>query len=154
MAQHPGTDTDTAGTPPHRAAPHVHRDSSVQDFLDRMGRALTAGDGKTIATMWGIPALVIGDAMVMAVTTAAEVEQFFGGAKDQYNERGITDTRAEILRLEWVTDRIVVVDVRWPYLDAQGREVGAESSTYTLRRDDRGKLELRVALMRGVAEPG
>jgi hypothetical protein len=149
MAQQTSTDTDARRRP--RAA-HVARDASVQDFLDRFGRALTAGDGKTIATMWSMPALVLGDTMVKAVSTPAEVEQFFGGAREQYNQRGITDTRPDILRLEWVTERIVVVDVRWPYLDAKGHEIGSESSTYTLRRNDDNALEMVVVLMRGVDE--
>lgn len=123
----------------------------VQEYFDTFARALTAGDGRAIAKMWAVPAFVIGDTMVMAVNSDKEVEQFFAGAKEQYNEKGITDTRAEIFGLEWVTERIVVVDVRWPYLDEHGMEKGAEVSTYTLRRDDEGELKLHVALMRGEA---
>jgi hypothetical protein len=127
-------------------------DPEVQEYLDAFARSLTAGDGRTIATMWGLPALVIGADMVQAVSSPNEVEAFFSGAKEQYNTRGISDTRAEIFGLEWIGDRIVVVDVRWPYLDASGNEIGAEASTYTLRRDDSGKLKMHVALMRGVLE--
>ena len=42
--------------------------------------------------------------------------------------------------------------MRWPYLDAQGHELGAETSTYTLRRDGNGRLRLRVAVTHGVEE--
>jgi hypothetical protein len=125
----------------------------VQDFLDRFARAVTAGDGRAIAKMWNIPAMVIGDQDVRTIGSTREVEQFFGGAKAQYNARGVVDTRAEIIREEWATDRIVVVLVRWPYLDKHGNEVGEESSSYTLRRDDKGELKLCVALMRGASEP-
>lgn len=123
----------------------------VQDFLDRFGRALTAGDGRTIASLWEVPALVIDDAGTRAVASAKEIEAFFGGAKEQYNEQGITDTRAEIVTLDWLTDRIVQVQVRWPYLDDNNDEHGEERSTYTLRRDDSGKLRLRVAVMQGAS---
>jgi hypothetical protein len=128
-------------------------DASVQDFLDRFARAVTAGDERTIATMWETPALVLGDHEVRAVSSTDDVAAFFSGAKEQYNARGITDTRAEIIREEWVSERMVIVDVRWPYLDEHGNEVGEESSTYTLRRDDSGALKLRVALMRGASAP-
>lgn len=123
--------------------------SEVQELLDRMARAITAGDGRTMAEIWETPALVLGDEQVMAVTSSQEVEQFFGGAKEQYNARGIVDTRAEIVSLTWPTDHIAIVEVRWPYLDAQGANRGEETSTYTLRRDDRGQLRLRVAVMHG-----
>ena len=121
----------------------------VQRFFDRFAKALTAGDSRSIAQMWSVPALVLGDTMVRAVNSADEVEQFFSGAKDQYNATGITDTRAELQHIEWLTRRIAVVDVRWPYLDASGDEQGEESSTYVLRRDDSGELKIQAVLMRG-----
>jgi ketosteroid isomerase-like protein len=124
----------------------------VQQLLDRMARAVTAGDGRTVATMWETPALVVGDDEVMAVASPQEVEKFFGGAREQYNARGIIDTRAEIVRHEQITDLIDLVEVRWPYLDAKGEERGEETSTYILRRDDAGDLKLRVAVMHGASE--
>jgi hypothetical protein len=132
--------------------PGRDRRDEVQQFLDRMGRGVTSGDGRTVATMWEVPALVLGDDHAMSISSAREVEQFFGGAKEQYNARGITDTRAEIVRLEWPTPKIAIVQVRWPYLDAQGQVHGEERSTYTLRRDDAGNLKLRVAVMHGASE--
>lgn len=78
--------------------------SEVQAFLARIARALTEGDGSTVAGMWAVPALVLGDD-----------------------------------------------EVRWPYLDGQGNEVGEEVSTYTLRRDETGALKVQVALMQGVS---
>ncbi|HJU72829.1 MAG TPA: hypothetical protein VJ717_03715 [Gemmatimonadaceae bacterium] len=132
-----------------RAPTSAAEDREVQDFFDRMGRSLTAGDAGTVAGMWAVPAYVIGDAMAQAITSREDIEKFFAGAKGEYNKRGITDTRADIASLEWIGDRIVVADIRWPYLDAHGNEVGGESSTYTLRRDDAGQLKLHIALMRG-----
>jgi hypothetical protein len=126
------------------------RDGGVQTFFDQFARALTAGDGKTIGGMWAVPALMMGDKSVQVVNQRQEVERFFSGAREQYNALGVTDTRAEIQRLEWLTDRVVVADVRWPYLDARGNEKGAEQSTYTLRRDDNGDLKLQVVVMRGM----
>jgi ketosteroid isomerase-like protein len=126
-------------------------EGDVQAFLDKMAKALTAGDGRTIATMWETPALVVGDEMLMVVRTAQEVERFFSGAKDQYNKMGITDTRGDITRLTWATGRIAIVQVRWPYLDAKGEEVGEETSTYTLKRNQAGDLKLCAAVMHGTA---
>jgi NTF2-like protein (DUF6841) len=124
-------------------------DAIVESFLDRMALALTAGDAHTVATMWETPALVVGDEEVRAVNSPAEIEKFFAGAKEQYNAQGVTDTRPDVVRLDWVTERIAIVEVRWPYLDSRGNEVGEESSTYTLRRDGAGNLRLRVAVMHG-----
>ena len=126
--------------------------AEVQAFLDRLAKALTAGDGQGVAELWGYPALVVGADMVQAVATPDEVARFFGGAKAQYNAKGITDTRGDIQRLDTISEgRVVVVDVRWPYLDGSGRELGSESSSYVLRRDEGGRLRLHAAVMRGVS---
>ena len=135
------------GTTPARA-----NREEVQQLLDRMARAVTGGDGHAMAGMWETPALVLGDDQAMAVSSPQEIEQFFGGAKEQYNKRGITDTRAEIVRLHWPTDRMAIVEVRWPYLDARGTVRGHETSTYTLRRADSSDLKLRVAVMHGASD--
>jgi hypothetical protein len=112
---------------------------------------MTSGDTKTMTELWQIPAFVVGSTMTRVVQSPAEVEKFFAGSKDMYNERGITSTRAEILDLDWVADDLVTVRVRWPYLDAKGETRGEESSSYTLLRDETGEFKLCVILMRGAA---
>ncbi|MEO8180533.1 MAG: hypothetical protein ABI895_16990 [Deltaproteobacteria bacterium] len=124
----------------------------VQEVLDRFARAMTAGAAEAVADLWETPAFVLGAGMVRAVATREEVVAFFSGTKEQYTSRGIDDTRAEIQRLDWVSDDLVVVDVRWPYLNADGDEVGEETSSYTLVADDEGRLKIRSVLMRGAAE--
>jgi hypothetical protein len=54
--------------------------------------------------------------------------------------------------LQWATKRTAIVEVRFPWIDAEGNEVGGEKSTYTLRRDDTGMLRARVVIMHGVEE--
>jgi hypothetical protein len=124
---------------------------AVREILDRLAGAVTAGDARAAGRLWGTPALVLGDNMAWGIGTRLEVEDFFAGAKQQYNARGIVDTRPDVLRLEWVTDRIAIVEVRWPYIDASGDEVGAESSTYIIRREDDGELLFRAAIPQGEA---
>jgi len=138
--------TDPRGVP-------IHNDvrSEVQALFDALARALTAGDGAAVAAMYEVPALIIADEGVIAIESAAQVAQFFGGAKAQYNAQGIVDTRADLIDLERIGDRIAVATVRWPHLDAKGTQVTAESSDYTLRRDDAGQFRIRGVLMRGLS---
>jgi ketosteroid isomerase-like protein len=124
-------------------------ESEVQEILDRLAEAVTEGDGRAVARLWAVPALVLGDTMARPVSDLKEVEQFFGGAKEQYNARGIADTRAEIAELQWPTPRIAIAEVRWPWLDAAGIEKGDEVSTYVFRRDDAGKLKIQAVIMHG-----
>ncbi len=126
--------------------------AQVQRVLDRFARALTAGDGQGAAAVWETPAFVLGAGMARAVSTHDEVVAFFSGAKEQYTSRGIADTRAEIERLDWVSDDLVVADVRWPYLKENGEEIGEERSTYTLMKGSGGELRIRSILMRGASQ--
>ena len=138
-----------------RAANPAHPDAGrqeVQQFLDRFAEALTSGDVDTLVSLWQVPACVVDQTGVKVVTSNEEIEQFFAGAKKTYNDQGITDTRAEIGELRWANARIAIVEVRWPYLDAQGQEVGDETSTYTLRRDEDDELRLRVTVMHGASK--
>lgn len=128
-------------------------DDEIQDFFDRMAAALTRGDGEAVADLWAVPALVLSDRHVQAVGSREEVARFFGSAKDQYNQLGIADTRAQIVGFERLTTRIVQVDVRWPWLDANGAERGEEMSTYLLRRDESGELKLQGVVMRDTSAP-
>ena len=129
--------------------PTPEDDLGVKEYLNAFKDALTAGDGAAIAEMWDTPAFVLGQDMARVVSEPEEVAQFFGGAREQYAEIGITDTRAEIVRLDEITDQMVMVRVRWPYLDNQGREMGAETSTYTLVRQGAGDWKMRIAVMHG-----
>jgi hypothetical protein len=125
----------------------LHRE--LQAFFDDYALALTSGAGDVIAAMWEVPALVLGDAGEKAVTSTDEVAAFFSGAKEQYNARGITDTRPDLLRSDWLSSALVSADVRWPYFDVAGNEVGEEHSSYILKRDrTTGMLKIRVAVIR------
>lgn len=124
-------------------------DLGVQAFLDDFARVFTAGDGRAVAAFWDTPALVLSDEMEQVIDTREQAANFFGDARAQYHPLDIVDTKAEIVRLDELTDQMVCVRVRWPYLDRHGREVGAECSTYTLKRGSDTDWKIRVAVMHG-----
>ena len=128
-----------------------HEDS-IRTMLQRFARAFTTGDGKGAAACWEVPALVVSDEGSRAVATLDEVAAFFGGAQEQYHAQGVTGTRPDVRRIDWHTDALASVTVQWPYLDAQGKDVGrAESSVYVVRMRG-GEAKLCAVLMRGVQE--
>lgn len=143
---------------PHRVAPkrptEQREQASVQRYLDRFAEAMTSGDLRTMTRLWGVPAFVVGRTEARAVQSELEVEQLFEGCKQRYNQRGITRTRAEIQHLDWVGKDLVVVTVRWPYLNDEDEELGEESSSYTLLRGEDGSYKLRSVLMRGASGAG
>lgn len=128
----------------------TQKEQGMQSMLETFAKAFTQGDGKTAATCWEVPALIVADQGTKAVATLAEVEDFYGGAAKQYNDMGITDTRPEVQSVTWLTDRMASVHVRWPYLDAKGNaRQESEASTYVLRIGDDGRPRICVAAMMG-----
>lgn len=158
MAQHAtneGTRQQNGLTGQSRGQPKPHSsDADINAFMQKFARALSAGDGKTIATMWSVPALVLSDQGSIAVSSRDEVEKFFSGAKEQYAARGINQAAPEIQSTDWLTGRIAMARVRWPYIDSKGHEMGEESSTYTFRRDDGGELKMSAIVMHGEKKKG
>jgi hypothetical protein len=133
--------------------PRVGPDNvAIRTLLAQLAHALTSGNGQAAAAVWATPALVIGDDIALTVGSSNDLQEVFGGAKAQYNARGITDTRPDILRLDWITHRLAIVEVRWPYLAPDGDEIGEETSTYVIRREPDGRLAIRCAVMHGEAE--
>lgn len=128
-----------------------HNDQAIRDMLQRFARAFTSGDGPGAAACWEVPALVVAEDGSRAIATLKEVGAFFGGARTQYNEQGVMGTRADVTCVEWFTPRLASVEVTWPYLDAQGREIGkAESSVYIVRIAADGQARITVAVLKGV----
>jgi hypothetical protein len=112
----------------------MRNDQVIHAMLQRFARAFTTGDGDSAAACWEVPALVVADEGSRAVASLDEVAAFFGGAREEYNREGVTGTRVDVQRLDWHTDRLATVTVRWPHLDGEGRELGrTESSMYLVR---------------------
>src|SRR5262249_39164389 len=111
---------------------HEHE---VRHYFDVYAPPLTSGDREAIAAMRARPALRRNDRGARAVREAGGIQKLFAGGKGMYAARGIVDTRPDIQQIEWLTERIVIADVRWPLFDDGHTERGSESSTYTLMRD-------------------
>ena len=137
------------GRAPKVATHDEASDGAIAELMNRFADGLTAGDGKAIAKLWSVPALVISDAGAQAVASLEQVESFFSGVKEQYAAQGIDEARPDIRSVVWLTPKLANVTVRWPYVDRAGREFGEESSTYTLHRDEDGSLKIQVIVMHG-----
>lgn len=124
-------------------------DLGVQKFLQSFAEALTTADVNDINAHWEVPAFIIGEEIAANIEERGELHELFAGAREHYRAAGVMDTHPEIIRLDDITDRLVMVRVRWPWLNEEGQELGAECFTYTLCRNSTGEWKIRVALMHG-----
>ncbi len=118
----------------------------VMGFLERYGRALSAGDLDTIADSWAVPALSIGEEEARGVATIEEVTGFFAAAGEAYRAQGIVAARPTLLGAEAIGRRLWFVDVRWQNENAAGAAVATERTRYILWEGDDGALRIRTII--------
>ena len=124
--------------------------NSVESFVEAYGRAISSSDLEGVADSWEVPALVLSDEGTTVVNTKEEVMGFFEKAAASYKSQGRTSTIGEIISMQHLTKNIVVLDVRWPSFDDEGKAKAVEMSHYLLRIGDDGKPRIQVALTRTV----
>lgn len=127
----------------------VEHDSDIDDFLNGFARALTGGDIELIKKLWAYPACIVGEEKQILVSSDYDVIRLYAGARERYNGLGIFDTRPEIMRVQWVADNIVLVESRWLQLGRHGEELGEETSTYTLKKEDDGNFKIHAVVVHG-----
>jgi ketosteroid isomerase-like protein len=125
----------------------------VRSFLDGYADALASGDLPAVAASYTLPALVVGDAAAIPVSEPAQVEAAFAGVADAYRAQGLVGLRPELRAVDPLTSALILVEVRWAYLDQAGRERQHTSYRYLLRRTDTGRLGIQVVIDTTPARP-
>jgi len=123
-------------------------EDKIRDVLERIGVALSTSNLQALSNCWEVPALVLSDEGAIAVTEVSEIEKFFAQATEWYHSQGIRSTKAELERVEALSESLAAVDVRWPSFDASGAEKYSEHSHYIIQVGNDGQARIRVALTR------
>jgi hypothetical protein len=120
---------------------------SIGEMLDRLGKAVSSGDLKGVSACYAFPGLFLVGEEATVFEEPAQFEELFAKGREWYVDRGIVETRADILRFDPITDEIASVDIRWPGFDKNGTEIYSETSHYILQLADNEPL-IRLALSR------
>lgn len=120
----------TEGATPDRAR--------LEAFFVRYGEAVSAGDLKAIFGCYAVPCIVISDAGSIPIATREEVEAAFDGTAERYRARGMVAARPTVVAAEALTEKLVLADVRWDYLDEDGRSAEQNGYRNVLRLEDAG----------------
>ena len=121
-------------------------DENLRRFLVRYGEALAAGDLKAISGCYAVPALVLSDTGSVPIAAREEIEAAFDGAAERYRAQGLVGIRPTLLAWEALSERLLCVDVRWEYLDEQGRSAQQNGYRYVLRLENEATLKIQVVI--------
>jgi hypothetical protein len=112
-------------------------------------RHLTVGDARAAAALWDVPALILGDEHVHGPLSRERLAEVLTdtpgpGALERRAERA-GDTPLELLveRVEWTSQRVAAIDVRWPRLRRGGVLHGIEAATFLVRSDELNHPKIR-----------
>jgi ketosteroid isomerase-like protein len=122
------------------------KDEHLRRFLVRYGEALSAGDLKAISGCYAVPALVLSDEGSIPIATRQEIEAAFDGAAERYRAQGLVDLQPTLVASEVLSERLVFVDMRWDYLDEQGRSAQQNGYHYVLRLEDEASPKIQVVI--------
>ena len=121
-------------------------DENLRRFLARYGEALSAGDLKSISGCYAVPSLVLSDEGSVPIAAREEIEAAFDGAAERYRAQGLGAVRPTLVASEALSERLVSVDVRWDYLDEQGRSAQQNGYRYVLRLEDEASPKIQVVI--------
>jgi hypothetical protein len=121
-------------------------DEHLRRFLVRYGEALAVGDLKAISGCYAIPSLVLSDAGSVPIAAREEIEAAFDGAPERYRAQGLVGLRPTLVASEALSERLLSVDVRWEYLDEQGRSAQQNGYRYVLRLQDVASPKIQVVI--------
>ena len=121
-------------------------DEHLRRFLVRYGEALSAGDLKAISGCYAVPSLVLSDEGSVPIAAREEIEAAFDGAAERYRAQGLVAVRPTLVASEALSERLVSVDVRWDYLDEQGRSAQQNGYRYVLRLEDEASPKIQVVI--------
>ena len=121
-------------------------DEHLRRFLVRYGEALSAEDLGAVSGCYAVPALVLSDEGSVPIATREEIEAAFDGAAERYRAQGLVAVRPTLLASEVLSERLLSVDVRWEYLDEQGRSAQQNGYRYVLRLEDEASPKIQVVI--------
>ena len=121
-------------------------DERMQTFFNRYGEVLAAGDLKAISGCYAVPSLVLSDTGSVPIATREEIEAAFDGAAERYRAQGLMAVRPTLVATEALSERLVCVEVRWDYLDEQGRSAQQNCYRYVLRLGGEAEPKIQVVI--------
>lgn len=120
--------------------------NEIELFFEYYGRILSDGDLTGIADCYTAPGLVLGDEDSIAIADLGEVEKSFAGAAERYRAQGLINVRANVISSTALTRNLILVDVRWDYLNANGENVQQTRYHYLLRSTPTGNFKIQVVI--------
>lgn len=129
----------------------IHTDR-IEQYLARYAASLTEFDAEAAVELWSTPGMIADDRVSGVLDTREEMVAGLKQSYPLYRELGLASVGHELLDANELSDRLVLVKVRWLFRDAEGDLLTDATSYYLLRDDDAAGLQACVCVETDSAE--
>ena len=124
----------------------------IDGYLGRYAASLSDFDAEAAATLWSTPGMIADDRVSGVLDTRDEMIAGLKQSYPLYRELGLTSVGHELLDTNELSERLVLVKVRWLFRDAAGELLTDATSYYLLRDEDAAGLQACVCVETDSAE--
>lgn len=117
----------------------------VADYLSRYAATLTDHDAKTAAELWATPGMIVDDRASGVLESRDAMVEGLQQSYPLYRKLGLASVGHELLEVKRLTERLVLVCVRWLFLDDAG-DFLTDSTSYYLLREEEADLRACVCI--------
>lgn len=118
-------------------------DDTISRYLTRYADSLTALDAETAASLWSTPGTIVNDRSSGVLESRDAMIDGLRHSYPIYQRLGLASVGFELLERRDISDRLVLVRVRWLFFDAGGVQLTDTDSYYLLRDEDEAGLQAR-----------
>lgn len=129
----------------------IHTDR-VDQYLTRYAASLTEFDAEAAVSLWSTPGMIADDRVSGVLDTREEMVMGLKQSYPLYRELGLASVGHQLLEANELSDRLVLVKVRWLFRDAEGDLLTDATSYYLLRDEDEAGLQACVCIETDSAE--
>ena len=127
-------------------------DDMISEYLTRYADSLTAFDAETAAGLWSTPGMIVNERSSGVLDTREAMIDGLRHSYPIYQRLGLASVGFELLERRDLSDRLVLVRVRWLFFDAGGAQLTDSDSYYLLRDEDEAGLQACVCVETDAAE--
>ncbi|TWS18034.1 hypothetical protein FK529_17695 [Tsukamurella asaccharolytica] len=112
--------------------------AEIDDYLARYAQTLTRFDATAGAALWAEPGMIVDDRFSGVLDDRASMARGLEQSYPLYRALGLASVGHELLGSTPLTEAIVLLHVRWLFLDADGALLTDSTAYYIVRRDEDG----------------
>lgn len=123
----------------------------ISDYLTQYAASLTNFDAQSAVELWSLPGAMVDDRFSGVLSSREDMVQGLEQSYPLYQKLGLGSVDYEVFEEKHLSQALVLVGLRWIFLDNDGQEL-IDSTSYYLLRQQADRLRACVCIETDAAE--